>query len=649
MSKQLAHIDPRFVASLLIQGVHPNSIVKEIFGYTSAANFEESDWAHIQDAVVSIILSLSKNQSEACISSSFDDENCPTSQPQSRDVFLENKIQHSLQPAFNGVLNSKAIYEKMGTNTSDEITSVTSDENIGTATQLQGHGSDLEPNIFQPPYEMTSHPYSVSTSPAQQNSETTSYQGSSKFFRPLNVSLPSYYVQSFMKNFIQSLEAQNIHVAESVTELYAEILMENTFRQHKPRSDPNEKRLIGYPITVDAIPLAKFIEVTNDGNDNDEDVYYRYDIEGYDSNKFVTIEEAPNVIAAEGSTGHRTWEAALALTEYILTLKQKDVPDTLHNNVQHTPTPEELIKSNKVKNGKYLENDSNKSKNNFKSITEGTKQETLNDNNAFTLLPHYKNIIEIGAGTGLAGIVAASHFHSQRLVLTDGDDAVVRGLSKSIERNMAMLENNFKANKTYYNNEDPKFTAKRLFWGSTNDLENVLDFIKADSHNSSSESTKDCSACLINPKPTFIASNMGNISLNADDNASAVKDSCSGEAVHALNEPRQIQDSTLILAADVTYDSSLAPILFQTLSDLITKLTDKDSQSLVHVLLAATVRSQTTLDEFIEIAKSSKYGFDLKMEPIKKFTFNNEKTSPSKFYYFPPSAPDILIFSISKI
>lgn len=657
MSRQLVHIDPRFVANMLIQGVHPNSIVREIFNYTSAKNFKTSDWIHIQNALVSIILSLSKKHSRACIvNPNSNNENFSTPGSQDRDEVLGNKTQLLSQPTFNAVSNFKAFSEKTETNAfSDEIVRLTKDTD--TCAQMDGHGSNLKHDKFQPLSSMVTEQPSISINSMQGNTKT---QISSKSFQPLNISLPSYYVQSFMKLLIHSLEAQNIDVAESVTELYATMLMENTFRQS--RSDPNKKRLIAYPITIDAIPLARFIKVSNDGdekkendsNDEDDDVYYHYDIEGYDSNKFVTIEEAPNVIAAEGSTGHRTWEAALALTEYILTSKQKEKANFLPRNNQQPRQFEKSIETVKMKIDNYIETNHTTHPTERGNIYSEYDQQEISSNkndSTFTLLPHYKNIIEIGAGTGLTGIVAASHLHAQKLILTDGDDSVVSGLSKAIERNMAMLENNFKANKTYYYNDDkdcnPKFVAKRLFWGSNDDLENVLEFISTP--DSCNKLGKKKSACLINPN---VISTVSNNNTNNDNPAEINGAFSSGNTIHAFSSSssKQQQESTLILAADVTYDSFFAPVLFQTLSDLLNRLTsERESYHSVHILLAATVRSQTTLEEFIEIAKSPNYGFNLKMEPIKKYTFNNERSRPSKYYYFPPSAPDILIFSISKM
>lgn len=85
----------------------------------------------------------------------------------------------------------------------------------------------------------------------------------------------------------------------------------------------------------------------------------------YSKCPYIFIAESPNVISANGSTGHRTWEAALALSDYILT-------EFSSNNL----TDEDLGSS---------------------------------------WIP--SQIIELGAGTGLAGLVAASHFSAETLVL----------------------------------------------------------------------------------------------------------------------------------------------------------------------------------------------------------------------------------------
>lgn len=87
----------------------------------------------------------------------------------------------------------------------------------------------------------------------------------------------------------------------------------------------------------------------------------------------VTILEARSVISGQGTTGLRTWEAALHLGKYL----------ALHG--------EGLIKD--------------------------------------------KNVLELGAGTGLVSLFAAKYLEPSYIAVTDGDEAVVDSVSTNMYLN----------------------------------------------------------------------------------------------------------------------------------------------------------------------------------------------------------------------
>lgn len=86
----------------------------------------------------------------------------------------------------------------------------------------------------------------------------------------------------------------------------------------------------------------------------------------------ITLQESPNLISGALTTGHRTWEAALALCEYLLVHKE--------------------------------------------------------------LLQSCQYLLELGAGTGMVALVAA-RLGVSRIMATDGDEAVVDTLAHNVKLN----------------------------------------------------------------------------------------------------------------------------------------------------------------------------------------------------------------------
>lgn len=117
----------------------------------------------------------------------------------------------------------------------------------------------------------------------------------------------------------------------------------------------------------------------------------------------ILIEEAPNLLAAGSNVGLRTWEASLHLAQY------------LH-------TSPDLVRG--------------------------------------------KNVIELGAGTGLVSILCAGPLGANVVLSTDGLPHVVEGMEKNIERNrQSSLTGSLGAG---------QLETRVLDWADTENLEDML-------------------------------------------------------------------------------------------------------------------------------------------------------------------------------
>lgn len=90
-----------------------------------------------------------------------------------------------------------------------------------------------------------------------------------------------------------------------------------------------------------------------------------------ESERTITILEKRNLISGSGTTGFRTWEAALHLSTYLL-----------------TPVGKQLIAG--------------------------------------------KSVFELGAGTGLLSILCARHLSAKHVTITDGDEGVIETLKSNL-------------------------------------------------------------------------------------------------------------------------------------------------------------------------------------------------------------------------
>lgn len=285
------------------------------------------------------------------------------------------------------------------------------------------------------------------------------------------------YFQTVLKLLIRQLEKQGVLVSEAMTECYAELIMSTPI----PSASAAEAAAAASAVSTQATVVSYYYTADDEEDDNNE-------------GKAVHIHESPNVISANGSTGHRTWEAALALADFLLT-----------------------------------------------SPHVSTKQ--------------VHKVVELGAGTGLTGLVAARVLSpASRVILTDGDDLVVQNLRANIALNPS---------------EDSKqeVTATRLLWGT---------------------------------------------------------------------DPA-IPDTDLVLAADVTYDSTVIPYLVAALAQFL----QLDQPIPPTVLVAATIRSEDTfavfeqecLNKAIKLVEARVY-----KQPVS-----------SDWFYIAPTSPEIRIYSLHPL
>lgn len=152
---------------------------------------------------------------------------------------------------------------------------------------------------------------------------------------------PPAYVAAVLRTLIQLSESNDVPVSENIAEAYANQLV----MPHSSASD-DEPTIVRYKLyTPQKCPTA--------------------------ASSTVLLREKPNILVSEGSTGHRTWEAALALADYILRHDNSEAPS---------------------------------------------------------------QVVELGAGTGLVGFVSAAKYSSQ-VIVTDGDDQVVSYLEGNINLN----------------------------------------------------------------------------------------------------------------------------------------------------------------------------------------------------------------------
>ena len=157
--------------------------------------------------------------------------------------------------------------------------------------------------------------------------------------------------------------------------------------------------------------------------------------QGIMNERMITLLESRSLIAAAGSTGQRTWEAALHLGAYLVAQDDKSI---------------------------------------------GIRTDIKG-----------KHVVELGAGTGLISILCAKFLDARRVTATDGDENVVEALRTNSFLNGVDEDGSFAGKKEKCNNYAPKTTdpsslnvgqvhANILRWGHSIDGTALADILEED-------------------------------------------------------------------------------------------------------------------------------------------------------------------------
>ncbi|XP_022819662.1 protein-lysine N-methyltransferase EEF2KMT [Spodoptera litura] len=142
-------------------------------------------------------------------------------------------------------------------------------------------------------------------------------------------------------------------------------------------------------------------------NNIDRDGFsYRHYLIGNDINNVVTIKETKNMVV-NGTTGLKTWEAALMLSDWAIC-----------------------------------------NKNIF-----------LN-----------KNVLELGSGVGFTGITISKHCYTKSIVLTDCHNDVLKTICDNIQINFPHLQKEEDKDFTWFNDQDKSLGVLPLDWNAIDDL-----------------------------------------------------------------------------------------------------------------------------------------------------------------------------------
>lgn len=295
----------------------------------------------------------------------------------------------------------------------------------------------------------------------------------------------AYYCKLFLKSYISCIEKEGYELLEALYEVYCD------------------------PKILNAKELAPTDTIT-----------IHYPIGGFDSvpTTVVSIKETPKIISGINTTGLRTWEAALFLSNYL-------------NNFQNPPYD-------------------------FGN----------------------KTILELGGGTGLVSLALLKYYSNhireiRDLVLTDGAVSVFDNFIENTKLNGINVHDDVE--------KGPKIWCKQLLWGTTNpeDKENF---------------TQD-----------------------------------------------PIDDVDVIVAADVTYDSTILEPLCSTIHDFFRQSNTKVA------IIAATVRNEETIANWEKeldkwFGKDSEHG---------SWTVKHHCKEPEKVHghvWFRRNTPEIRIYEIQS-
>ncbi|ODQ68253.1 hypothetical protein NADFUDRAFT_48903 [Nadsonia fulvescens var. elongata DSM 6958] len=236
----------------------------------------------------------------------------------------------------------------------------------------------------------------------------------------------------------------------------------------------------------------------------------------------IQVNEQRNVFAQGGCTGHRTWEAGIALADFLL-----------------------------------------------ESVEVRADSSCSKSSSTMILRPgQFRHIIELGAGTGLVGLVATINLQPKKITLTDGDAGVIAALDKTIILNEPLLAASAREiQKLHPSLPRPEIVTRTLWWNQDKIDEN---------------------------------------------DATGLPD--------------------LILAADVTYDPTIIEPLIKCIDYVFNLVQTRAGGSGPHVLVSATERSVITLARFKTLCVENGFTYNVvrsyQAPILSNFFYFNASMSP---------------------
>ena len=139
---------------------------------------------------------------------------------------------------------------------------------------------------------------------------------------------------------------------------------------------------------------------------------------------------------------------------------------------------------------------------------------------------------------------------------------------------------------------------------------------------------------LTDGDPGVVQNLQANIDLNQNKNINKGQQQISAQQL-LWNVDDPIAGTDLVLAADVTYDSSVIPLLVACLAQFLNPNPSSSSLSQPVVLVAATVRSEETLAVFkLECASAN-----IVLTEQRRYSHPQR----SELFFFPPASPEVII------
>ncbi|ODQ78779.1 hypothetical protein BABINDRAFT_162462 [Babjeviella inositovora NRRL Y-12698] len=167
-----------------------------------------------------------------------------------------------------------------------------------------------------------------------------------------------YYIKLFLKRFMDVCEKQDIELLDAFYELYCDLLPSQEMK-------PTDVDVVSYCVG---------------GNVGDNEL----------RDRVIYMRESPKLISGNGTTGLRTWEAALYLSRYLL---------------------------------------------------------------SHPSLANAKTILELGTGTGVVGLALSKFTHAEKVILTDGDSNLLDNLSFNLSLNKLALGPDLSTQRLWWGSE----------------------------------------------------------------------------------------------------------------------------------------------------------------------------------------------------